>query len=83
MTMEIVANDRKPRIASTPRGFGRSGNGLSVIGPGDSRIATKAISMLAPSAHANQRQRGEGRCPSGKRRRRKVTGTTTTGIHVG
>jgi hypothetical protein len=39
--------------------------------------------MPAPTTHANQRQRGDGRCPSGNSRSRNVTGTTTMGIHIG
>jgi hypothetical protein len=83
MTIEIVANDRKDRSASRPSGFSRSGNGLSVIGPGARRIVKNAMTMPAPMAHANQRQRGDGRWPSGKSRRRKVTGIATIGIHIG
>src|SRR6202165_6259232 len=47
-------------------------------------IATAPMAMpsTAPLNQASQRHRGEGRCPSGKRRNKNVSMVPSPGIHI-
>jgi hypothetical protein len=83
MTMAPVATASTGRSASEPSGFTTFGNWLSSNRPGPNRIARKVITMLMPKTQANHRQRGDGRCPSGKSRSRNVAGRPTIGSHIG
>ena len=83
MMMAPVATASTGRSASEPSGFTTFGNALSSNRPGPNRIARKVITMLMPRTQANHRQRGDGRCPSGKSRIRNVAGRPTIGNHIG
>ena len=63
----------------TAYGFCTPGNPSMV--PGENRIPIDPAIMPAASTRANHRQRGDGRCPSGKRSSRNVAGRATIGIH--
>src|ERR1700694_2128174 len=44
--------------------------------------APMAMTSTAPLNQASQRHRGEGRCPSGKRRNKNVSMVPSPGIHI-
>ena len=76
MTMPPTVNQDSQ---ATPNGFVVPGN-PSIV-PGENRMPIDPAIMPAASSRANHRQRGDGRCPSGKRSNRNVAGRTTMGIH--